>query len=89
MQKPAGIQIDERVDARFNSKIDSTIPVTVRNILVDNFNPTSFKKNGSRKHKKKHGSKAGNKKHNSGQLQQVVQHFTFSVCSTYSQWDFK
>ena len=61
MHKPAGVQIDERVYARFNSKMDSAVPVTVQNILVDNLNPTAFKKNGSRKHKKKHGSKFDNK----------------------------
>ena len=41
MQKPTGLQIDEKVDARFDSKMDSTVPVTVQNILVDNLNPTA------------------------------------------------
>ena len=67
MQKPTGLQIDEKVDARFDSKMDSTVPVTVQNISVDNLNPLAFKKNGSRKHKKKQGFKPRNKKHKSVQ----------------------
>ena len=56
MQKPTGLQIDEKVDARFDSKMDSTVPVTVQNIVADNLNPSAFKKTGSRKQKKKQGS---------------------------------
>ena len=41
LQKPASVQIDERVDARIVSKMDSD---TVQNILVDNLNPNAFKK---------------------------------------------
>ena len=67
MQKPAGVQIDERVDARIESKMDSTITDTVLHILVDNLNPMAFKKNGSRKHKKKQESGSGEKKHKYGQ----------------------
>ena len=53
LQKPASVQIDERLDARNVSKMDRTVTNTVQNILVDNLNPNAFKKNGSRKHKKK------------------------------------
>ena len=53
MQKATGVQVDERVDARFDSKMDSTFPARVRNSFVDNLSSLSFKKNGSRKHKKK------------------------------------
>ena len=52
MHKPAGVQIDERLHARFNSKMDSTVPFTVRNMLVDNTNPTAFKKKWLKKTQK-------------------------------------
>ena len=72
LQKPASVQIDERVDARIVSKMDSTVIDTVQNILVDNLNPNAFKK-GSRKHKKKQGAGPGDKKHKSGQNQLSAQ----------------
>ena len=72
LQKPASVQIDERVDARIVSKMDSTVIDTVQKIFVDNLNPNAFKK-GSRKHKKKQGSGPGDKKHKSSQNQLFAQ----------------
>ena len=46
--EPAGLQINEKVDARFDSKMNIPVPVTVRNILVENLNHTAFRKNSSR-----------------------------------------
>ena len=71
MQKPAGIQIDERIDARIEGKMNSTVADTVWNILADNLNPMAFKNKGS-KNKKKHKSRSGNKKHKSGHNNQVI-----------------
>ena len=71
MQKPAGVQIEERVDARIEGKMDSTVVATVRNILADNLHPMAFKNPGS-KNKKKHKSRSGNKKHKSGQSNPVI-----------------
>ena len=71
MQKPAGVQIDERVHARIDGKMDSTVVATVRNILADNLHPMAFKNPGS-KNKKKHKSRSGNKKHKSGQANPVI-----------------
>ena len=59
LQKPAGQQVHERVDARITQKMTSAIPETVQK---------AFKNKGS-KHKKKHGCRSGNKKHKSGQKQ--------------------
>ena len=73
MQKPAGVQIDERVDVRIKSKMDSTATDTIQHIFIDNLNPMAFKKNGSRKHKKKQGSLPGDKKHKFGHTQQISQ----------------
>ena len=71
MQKPAGVQIDERVDARIEGKMDSTVIATVQNILADNLHPMAFKNPGS-KNKKKHKSRSGNKKHKSGQSNPII-----------------
>ena len=67
LQKPASVQIDERVDARIVDEMDSTVIDTIQNILVDNLNSSAFKDNGSRKHKKRQGSGLGDK--NSSRVQ--------------------
>ena len=56
LQKPAGQQVDERVDARVTQKMTSVVPETVQSILKETLNPEAFKNTGS-KHKKKHESR--------------------------------
>ena len=61
LQKPAGLQVDERVDERVDLRMTSAVPVTVQSILKDTLHPEAFKKTDEGKHKKKHGSKSNRK----------------------------
>ena len=44
LQKPAGQQVDERVDEWVDDRMTSTIPVTMQSILKETLNPEAFNK---------------------------------------------
>ena len=61
LQKPAGQQVDERVNERVDNRMTSAVPVTVQSILKDTLHPKTFKKTAFGKHKMKQGFRSGNK----------------------------